>query len=99
MEDEIAVVEEDPAAGRRSLDQQRLHGIVGAELFLHAVGDGLGLPLRSRRADDEVVGDGRQFAHCQDIEIRCFFVERRADRGAYTPLDGIDHVRSSLYKP
>src|SRR6266699_2688377 len=43
VKDEIAVVEEDPAARRGSFDQQRLHGVVGAELFLHAVGDGVGL--------------------------------------------------------
>src|SRR4051794_6714245 len=46
VEDEVAVVEQDPAAGRGAFDQQRLDRVVRAQLLLHAVGDGLGLPLR-----------------------------------------------------
>src|SRR5437763_1820750 len=99
VEDEIAVVEEDPAARRAAFDQQRLDRVVGAQLLLHAVGDGLRLPLGHGRADDEVIGDRGQLGHLEHVEIGCLLVERRADSGADTPLDGIGHVWSSLYKP
>ena len=41
VEDEVAVIEQDPAAGRRAFDEQRLDAIVLAKLVDDAVGDGL----------------------------------------------------------
>ena len=62
---------EDPASRRRAFHEQRLD----AHLLLRdwssdVVGDGLRLTLVAGGAEDEVVGDGRQLADGEDVEIR-----------------------------
>src|SRR5579884_2377968 len=60
VNDEVTVVDENPATGRRSLDEKRLDAFVGAHFFHDAVGNRLRLTLRVRRTEDEVVGDRGQ---------------------------------------
>src|SRR5687768_2176220 len=62
MKDEIAEVQQNPATGRRSLDKQRLDLQIFAQLLDDTIGDGLGLPFRACRSDDEVVGNRREIA-------------------------------------
>jgi len=57
VEDEVAVVEQDPAAGRGPFHEERFDAVILAELVDDAVGNGLRLPLRGGRAQKEVVGD------------------------------------------
>ena len=78
VEDDVAVVEEDPSSGRLSLDRngapvQRLH------LRFHGVGDRLRLALGCRRTDHEVVGERGNFREIQDEEIGRLLVQGRRD--------------------
>src|ERR1051326_2648919 len=45
VEDEVAVVEKDPAAGGRPFDEQRLDLHLRPQRLLHRVGDGCRLPF------------------------------------------------------
>src|SRR5216684_42849 len=89
VEDEIAVVEQYPAAGRGPFDEPGLDAVVLAELVDDAVGDGLGLTLRGGRAEEEIVGDGGELRYREDVEIECFLVECSGDRGVHAVLNGI----------
>src|SRR4051794_28543562 len=97
VEDEIAVIEQDPAAGRGAFDEPRLDVIFLAQLVDDAVGNRHGLAFRSRRAEEEVIGDRGERRDRQDVEVDCFFIERRGDRGVYAVLNGIVQIWASLY--
>src|SRR3954465_4007825 len=77
VEDEVAVVEQDPAAGRGPFDQARLDVVILAGVVADAAGTGLGLPLRSGRAHEEVIGDRSQLRYRQDVKVDCFLLQRR----------------------
>src|ERR1043166_2663774 len=87
VDDEVAEVDEDPAAGRRPLDEQRLDVLLGAHLLDDAVGDGLRLPLARGGAKNEVVRDRRQFADFEHVQVERFLVERRGHGRLDTMLD------------
>src|SRR5207253_10897466 len=99
VKDEVTKVQEDPSTGCGPFHGQRLHAFVLPQFLQDVVGDGLRLTLRGRRRDDEKVGDRRQVGNGQYIDIECLLVERCGDGNADALLDGILHVRASLYKP
>src|SRR5258706_8395352 len=96
MEDEVAIVEEHPMAGRGPLDEQRLRAVLQTQPLLHVAGDRRRLPLVAGRAEAEVVSNRRQGAYRQDVEIERLLVEGGADRGTnsllHLLLNGICHV-------
>src|ERR1051325_393612 len=59
VDDEVAEVDQNPAARHPPLDDQRLDALLGAHLFHEAVGDRLRLPPRPGRAEGEGVGGRR----------------------------------------
>src|SRR3954447_3649759 len=99
VEDEVAVVEQDPAAGRGAFDEPRLDAIVLAKLVDDAVGDGDGLTFRGGRAHEEVVGDRGEAGDREDVEIERFLIQSRGDRGAHAVLNEVGQCWPSLYKP
>src|ERR1044071_262403 len=99
VDDEVAEVDQDPAARRRPLDEERLHALVGAHLLHDAVGDRMRLPLVRGGAEDEVVGDRRQLADLEDVEVEGLLVERRGHGRLNSMMDGGVHAVPSLYKP
>src|SRR5712692_5054235 len=98
VENEIAEVDQDPAAGDRPLDEEWLHAFVLSYLFQDSVGDRLRLSFGVCRTEHEVIGNRGELADCEHVEVERLLVERCGHRGAHAMLDGIGHV-ASLYKP
>src|SRR5207245_3228484 len=98
VNDEVAEVDEDPTPGRGPFHQQRLDPLLLPHLLQHVIGNRLRLTLAARRTQEEVVGDRRQLAHGEDVEIEGFLVEGCRCCRTNALLDGIRHV-ASLYNP
>src|SRR5437764_228079 len=75
VEDEVAVVEQDPAAGGGAFDEPRLDAVVLAKLVDDAVCNGDGLAFRGGRAHQEVIGDRGELTDREDVEVECFLVQ------------------------
>ncbi len=71
MHEEIAIVHEDPFGGIETFptDGKLAHFLQSSVDF---VGDGLRLPGIGRGADDEVIGERRDFPEVQDLQVDCF---------------------------
>src|SRR5260221_1987987 len=92
VHDEVTIVEEHPATGIGSLDQERLDPVVLSQLLLDGIRNRRRLSLSTGPAEDEVVGDRRELADGEDVEIKRLLVQGRANRGPDPFLDGICHV-------
>jgi len=79
VDDDVAVVEEDPAAGGVALGAEKGDALV-LEVAQDAVGDGLELAVARRGAEDEEVGDLREGADVEDSDV--LGLELVADAGA-----------------
>src|SRR6266849_2454109 len=99
VKDEVSEVEQDPPAGRRPFDQQRLDAFVLSQFLQDAIRNRLRLPLGIRGAEHEVVRDRRQLADGENVEMERFLVEGCGDGCTNAVLDGIVQILSSLYKP
>jgi len=73
MDEEKAVVHEDPLGVRRPFHAQR-PDTAPLELHFDVLGQGLVLAARLSVHDDEKVGEGRQGAQVQDEDILGLFV-------------------------
>ena len=65
MHDHRAVVHEDPSGGRFSLHVQRQQSAPALHFFAHARGQGPQLAFTGTAADDEAIGQCRQFVDVQ----------------------------------
>src|SRR4051812_5933423 len=99
VEDEVAVVEQDPAAGGGPFDEPRLDAVFLAKLVDDAVRDRDGLAFRGGGAHQEVVGDRGEARDREDIEIERFLIQSRGNRGAHAVLNWVVQCWPSLYKP
>ena len=79
MYDYVAVVQEHPARGRVALALAGPHVLLIAELAHDLALKRLDLPLAVARADDEVVGDGRDGAQVQQEDVAGLPISRNVD--------------------
>src|SRR5262245_55598946 len=81
VDDHRSVVEQDPVRGRCALASDRPELLV-PQATDDAVGDGVELPLRPARADDEVVGQRRQRIELEQDDVGRLLVLRQLDDAA-----------------
>jgi hypothetical protein len=70
VHDGVSVVQDDPAALGDALAPLRTDVLLG-QFLLDVLGDRAELPRVLDRADDEVVGDGREMSDIEDENVSC----------------------------
>lgn len=76
MDDDVAVIEQDPAGLRRALAASRLDLLGLAQLLVDRLQDGVDLAVGAGAGDDKIIGERRYLADVQQQDVfRLFFGE------------------------
>lgn len=81
MDDHIAEVNQDPAAGGVALEARRLEAVLFVRGLGHTVRQGVELAFAAARADDEVIGERALALQVEQDDVLGFFVFEGFDEG------------------